>query len=85
MMMIMVENNCFLIRLDFSFCDVGTVYTGSADGKIWAFKKDNLRLVTRTGIEHPDCGEIFGYSLSLLLHIPSSPVHFVSVCCPFWY
>ncbi|XP_046359290.2 adipocyte plasma membrane-associated protein-like isoform X1 [Haliotis rufescens] len=34
----------------------GTIYTGSADGKIWAFKKNNLRLVARTGIDHPDCG-----------------------------
>ncbi|KAH9487896.1 hypothetical protein Btru_067353 [Bulinus truncatus] len=37
----------------------GSLYTGSADGKIWQIKNSNLKLVARTGIDHPDCGQFY--------------------------
>ncbi|KAK6176542.1 hypothetical protein SNE40_014807 [Patella caerulea] len=32
------------------------MFTGTGDGKIWSFKGDKLELITRTGIDHVDCG-----------------------------
>ncbi|XP_059150785.1 adipocyte plasma membrane-associated protein-like [Physella acuta] len=34
----------------------GSIYTGTGDGKIWRIKDDQLTLIGRTGIDHPDCG-----------------------------
>ncbi|GFR58386.1 adipocyte plasma membrane-associated protein [Elysia marginata] len=34
----------------------GSVYTGSADGRLWRIKDGQLTLVARTGIDHPECG-----------------------------
>ncbi|KAK3750508.1 hypothetical protein RRG08_053878 [Elysia crispata] len=34
----------------------GSIYTGSADGRIWRIKDDTLTYIARTGVEHQDCG-----------------------------
>ncbi|XP_053376691.1 adipocyte plasma membrane-associated protein-like [Mercenaria mercenaria] len=34
----------------------GTIYTGTADGRIFSIKQKGLSLVARTGIDHPQCG-----------------------------
>ncbi|RUS84882.1 hypothetical protein EGW08_007351 [Elysia chlorotica] len=34
----------------------GSIYTGSADGRIWRIKDNTLSYVARTGLDHPDCG-----------------------------
>lgn len=35
---------------------LGTIYTGTGDGRIFSIKHKNLTLLTRTGIDHPKCG-----------------------------
>ncbi|KAK6176541.1 hypothetical protein SNE40_014807 [Patella caerulea] len=40
----------------FAAASDGTMFTGTGDGKIWSFKGDKLELITRTGIDHVDCG-----------------------------
>lgn len=37
-------------------CFTGVLYTGTADGKIFAIRNRSLSLLTRTGIKHNLCG-----------------------------
>ncbi|XP_064632804.1 adipocyte plasma membrane-associated protein-like [Lineus longissimus] len=36
----------------------GYIYTGSADGKLWRFKGDDLQLLGRTGVDDTRCGSL---------------------------